>query len=153
MGNRYQNWSVDQWNPVILIDESRFCISFGDHCLRIWRKSHERCNVKYVKKKKGLFSQYGMVWGCVSATNVRKICFLKRSLNAAAIRMSKTISYKWRKSFGAMNSSSSMTLLLHTRWSLLKNGSRRGIYLFLIGLQIAQTQIQWKSYRESPRGD
>ena len=57
-------------NQVIFSDESRFFISFGDCDSRV-RKSVN-------------FPQFEMVLGYMSITTARKICFFKRSMNAAA---------------------------------------------------------------------
>ena len=75
-----QNCSVDQWNRLIFSNESIFCISFGDHEPRIWRMSYERYNAKCMKESVK-FPQSVIVWGCMSATWVGKIWFLKRSIN------------------------------------------------------------------------
>uniref|UniRef100_A0A9J7Y3N1 Transposase Tc1-like domain-containing protein n=1 Tax=Cyprinus carpio carpio TaxID=630221 RepID=A0A9J7Y3N1_CYPCA len=36
-----KNWTVAQWSKVLFSDESKFCISFGNQCPRVWRKSGE----------------------------------------------------------------------------------------------------------------
>ena len=47
-------------------------------------ESHTRNMIPNAWEKGVKFPQYVMVLGCMSATNVRMICFLKRSINAAA---------------------------------------------------------------------
>ncbi len=34
-----KNWTVAQWSKVLFSDESKFCISFGNQCPRVWRSS------------------------------------------------------------------------------------------------------------------
>ncbi len=36
-----KNWTVAQWSKVLLSDESKFCISFGNQGPRVWRKGGE----------------------------------------------------------------------------------------------------------------
>ncbi len=36
-----KNWTVAQWSKVLFSDESKFCISFGNQCARVWRKGGE----------------------------------------------------------------------------------------------------------------
>lgn len=59
------------------------------------------------------FSQSVMTWGCISVTSARKICFLKRLVNAAVnpdIHII-SVSHTLRTSLGTMNLSFNMTLL------------------------------------------
>ncbi len=39
-----KNWTVAQWSKVLFLDESKFCISFGNQGPRVWRKSGEAQN-------------------------------------------------------------------------------------------------------------
>ncbi len=36
-----KNWTVAQWSKVLFSDESKFCISFGNQCPRVWMKGEE----------------------------------------------------------------------------------------------------------------
>ncbi len=36
-----KNWTVAQWSKVLFLDESKFCISFGNQGPRVWRKGGE----------------------------------------------------------------------------------------------------------------
>ncbi len=40
-GKEKKNWTVAQWSEVLFSDESKFCISFGNQCPRVWRKGGE----------------------------------------------------------------------------------------------------------------
>ncbi len=33
-----KNWTVAQWSKALFLDESKFCISFGNQCPGVWRK-------------------------------------------------------------------------------------------------------------------
>ncbi len=33
-----KNWTFAQWSKVLFSDESKFCMSFGNQSLRVWRK-------------------------------------------------------------------------------------------------------------------
>lgn len=45
-----QTWTAYKWQRVTFSDESRFCISFGDQGLRVWRRTTERYNQECAKK-------------------------------------------------------------------------------------------------------
>ena len=36
------NWSDNGWDPVLFIDESRYCLDFADRRARVWRKRGEQ---------------------------------------------------------------------------------------------------------------
>ncbi len=44
-----KNWTVAQWSKVLFSDESKFCISFGNQCPRVWRKGGEAHSPSYLK--------------------------------------------------------------------------------------------------------
>ncbi|KAI4895463.1 hypothetical protein NFI96_023966 [Prochilodus magdalenae] len=75
-------WTAEDWQKVVFSDESRFCISFGDQGPRVWRHGGETYNHECVKRSVK-FPQSVMVWGCMSARGVGKLCFLKKTVNAA----------------------------------------------------------------------
>ncbi|KAI4886606.1 hypothetical protein NFI96_000804 [Prochilodus magdalenae] len=74
--------TAEDWQKVVFSDESRFCISFGDQGPRVWRRGGETYNHECVKRSVK-FPQSVMVWGCMSARGVGKLCFLKKTVNAA----------------------------------------------------------------------
>ncbi len=55
-----KNWTVAQWSKVLFSDESKFCISFGNQGLRVWRKgeAHSPSCLKSSVK----FPQSVMIW-------------------------------------------------------------------------------------------
>ncbi|KAK7877779.1 hypothetical protein WMY93_031539 [Mugilogobius chulae] len=79
---QHSEWTAEDWQKVVFSDESRFCISFGDQGLRVWRRGGETYNHECVKRSVK-FPQSVMVWGCMSARGVGKLCFLKKTVNAA----------------------------------------------------------------------
>ncbi len=74
-----KNWTVVQWSKVLFSDESKFCISFGNQCPRVWRKGGEAhsCMKSSVK-----FPQSVMIWGAMSSAGVGPLCFLKTNVTA-----------------------------------------------------------------------
>ncbi len=76
------NWTVAQWSKVLFSDESKFCISFGNQCPRVWRKSGESQNPCCLKSSVK-FPQSVMIWAAMSSAGVGPLCFLKSTVNAA----------------------------------------------------------------------
>ncbi len=76
------NWTVAQWSKVLLLYQSKFCISFGNQGPRVWRKSGEAQNPCWLKSSVK-FPQSVMVWAAMSSAGVDPLCFLKSTVNAA----------------------------------------------------------------------
>ncbi len=76
------NLTVAQWSKVLFSDESKFCISFGNQGLRVWRKSGEAQNPSCLKSSVK-FPQSVMIWAAMSSAGVGPLCFLKSTVNAA----------------------------------------------------------------------
>ncbi len=74
--------TVAQWSKVLFSDESKFCISFGNQCPRVWRKSGEAQNPCCLKSSVK-FLQSVMIWAAMSSAGVGPLCFLKSTVNAA----------------------------------------------------------------------
>ncbi len=72
------NCTVAQWSK----DESKFCISFGNQGLRVWRKSGE-AQIPCCLKSSVNFPQSVMIWAAMSSAGVGPLCFLKSTVNAA----------------------------------------------------------------------
>ncbi len=77
-----KNWTAAQWSKVLFSDESKFCISFGNQGLRVWRKSGEAQNPCCLKSSVK-FPQSVIIWAAVSSAGVGPLCFLKSTVNAA----------------------------------------------------------------------
>ncbi len=76
-----KNWTVAQWSKVIFTDKSKFCISFGNQCPRVWRKSGEAHSPSCLKSSVK-FPQSVMSWGAMSSAGVGLFCFLKTNVTA-----------------------------------------------------------------------
>ncbi len=76
------NWTVwSQWSKnEIFSDKSKFCISFGNQCPRVWRKGGEAHSPSCLKSSIK-FPQSVMIWGTMSSAGVGSLCFLKMSLH------------------------------------------------------------------------
>ncbi len=76
-----KNWTVAQWSKVLFLDESKFCISFGNQGPRVWMKGGEAhcpsCLMSSVK-----FPQSVMIWGVMSSAGVGPLRFLKTNVTA-----------------------------------------------------------------------
>ncbi len=77
-----KTWTVAQWSKVLFLDESKFCISFGNQGPRVWRKSGEAQNPCCLKSSVK-FPQSVMIWAAMSSAGVGPLCFLKSTVNAA----------------------------------------------------------------------
>ncbi len=69
-----KNWTVAQWSKVLFSDESKFCISFGNHGPRVWRKGGEAHSPSCLKSSVK-FPQSVMIWGAMSSAGVGPLCF------------------------------------------------------------------------------
>ncbi len=79
------NWTVAQWSKVLFLDESKFCISFGNQGPRVWRKSGEVQNPCCLKSSVK-YPQSVMILAAMLSAGVGPLCFLKSTVNAASIR-------------------------------------------------------------------
>ncbi len=76
-----KNWIVAQWSKVLFSDESKFCISFGNQGLRVWRKGGEAHSPSYLKSSVK-FSQSVMIGVTMSSAGVGPFCFLKTNVTS-----------------------------------------------------------------------
>ncbi len=74
-----KNWTVAQWSKVLFSEESKFCISFGNQGLRVWRKSGEAHSLSFLKSSVK-FPQSVMIWAAMSSAGVGPLCFLKTNV-------------------------------------------------------------------------
>jgi len=76
-----KNWTVAQWPKVLFLDESKFCILFGNQGPRVCRKGDvvhsPSCLQSSVK-----FPQSVVIWGAMSSAVVGPLCFLKTNVTA-----------------------------------------------------------------------
>ncbi len=76
-----KNWTVAQCPKVLFSDESKFCISFGNQCPRVWKKGGEAHSPSCLKSSVK-FPQPVMIWGAMSSAGVGPLCFLKTNITA-----------------------------------------------------------------------
>ncbi len=76
-----KNWIVAQWSKVLFSDESKFCISFGNQGLRVWRKGGEAHSTSWLRSSVK-FPQSVMIGGAMSSAGVGPLCFLKTNVTA-----------------------------------------------------------------------
>ncbi len=76
-----KNWTVAQWSKVLFLDESKFCISFGNQGPRVWRKGGEAHSPSCLKSSVK-FPQSVMIWGAMSSAGAGPLCFLKTNVTA-----------------------------------------------------------------------
>ncbi len=78
-----KNWTVAQWSKVLVSDESKFYISFGNQGPRVWRKGGEAHSPSCLKSSVK-FSQSEMIWGAMSSAGVGPLCWSIVSLHPFA---------------------------------------------------------------------
>ncbi len=69
-----KNWTVAHWSKVLFSDESKFCISFGNQGLRVWRKGGE-AHFPSCLKTSVKFPQSVMIWVAMTSAGVGPLCF------------------------------------------------------------------------------
>ncbi len=80
-----KNWTVAQWSKVLFLDESTFCISFGNQGPRVWRKGGEAHRPSCLKSSVK-FPQSVMIWGAMTSAGVGPLCFLKTNVTAPVFK-------------------------------------------------------------------
>ncbi len=63
-------------SKFLFSDESKFCISFGNQCPRVWRKGGEAHSSSCLKSSVK-FPQSVMIWGAMSSAGVGPLCFFE----------------------------------------------------------------------------
>ncbi len=76
-----KNCTVAQWSKALFLDESKFCISFGNQGPRVWRKGGEAHSPSCLKSSVK-FPQSVMIWSAMSSAGVGLLCFLKTNVTA-----------------------------------------------------------------------
>lgn len=75
-------WTRMRWSTVLFTDESRFCVSFADGRLRIWRRKGERTAANCVLQ----FNRWGgasvMVWGGISLNHRTDLVVIDGNMTA-----------------------------------------------------------------------
>ncbi len=74
--------TVAQWSKVLVSDESKFSVSFGNQGPRVWGKSEE-AESKLLKNPVWSFHNQWWIWGAMSSAGVGPLCFIKSRVKAA----------------------------------------------------------------------
>lgn len=77
-----QNWTQRQWYAIVFSDESKFELEIGDTRTKVIRKKNEAFHRDCLKRTVK-FPASVMIWGCMSAKGVGKMCFIENTVNAA----------------------------------------------------------------------
>ena len=78
-------WDQDDWENVLFSDESMFCVSHGNQCMRVWRLKQEAYNKKCLKNLVK-FATSVMVWGCMTAEGLGRMCIVFTAVNLKSIK-------------------------------------------------------------------
>ncbi|KAI2649442.1 Transposable element Tcb2 transposase [Labeo rohita] len=65
-----KKWTIAQWSKVLISEESKFCISFGNQGPRVWRKGGEAHSPSCLKTSVN-FPQSVMIWGAMSKSKTK----------------------------------------------------------------------------------
>lgn len=63
---QHANWTIQNWQPVLFTDESRFCLDVTDRRARVWRLPGERFHAANVSEHDIYGGGSLMVWGGIS---------------------------------------------------------------------------------------
>lgn len=74
-------WGSQDWNNVLYSDESMFCVSHGHQGIRVWRCKEEAFKRECLKRSVKLNTSV-MIWGCMSAEGLGKLCILTGRVNS-----------------------------------------------------------------------
>ncbi|RXW12442.1 hypothetical protein EST38_g13411 [Candolleomyces aberdarensis] len=80
------NWTVENWCAVTFSDESIFRVFGSDGIEWCWRKSGERLDPRFTKKKVKHGGGKVTVWGMITAQGVGRLVRIDGSLNASLYR-------------------------------------------------------------------
>ncbi len=66
-------WTVEDWQQVVFLDESKFNLVGSDGRRYVWRKPGQELDKRFVKKNVKHGSGSIMVWGCVTSKGVGRL--------------------------------------------------------------------------------
>ncbi len=89
-----KNCTVAQWSKVLFSYESKFCISFVNQGLRVWRKGGEAHSPSCLKSSVK-FPQSVMIWDAMSSAGVDPLCFFENQRHCT----------RFPRHFGALHAS------------------------------------------------
>jgi hypothetical protein len=70
----HTHWTVEDWSAVAFSDESKFNLFGSDGRDWCWRRPGEEFDACYTKKKVKHGGGCIMVWGCITATGLGRLC-------------------------------------------------------------------------------
>ncbi|KAI5624440.1 hypothetical protein C0J50_15962, partial [Silurus asotus] len=76
-----KNWTVAQWSKVSFLDESKFCILYGNQGPRVWRKGTEKSMIDPPPTMKHGGGSI-MLWGCFASACTGKLQRVQGSMNS-----------------------------------------------------------------------
>src|SRR5690349_14381422 len=71
---RYQNWTVEDWERVVWSDETKINRLGSDGIKWAWKKPGERLTKRLVKETVKFGGGSLMLWGCMTASGVGYAC-------------------------------------------------------------------------------
>ena len=78
----HQHWTTNDWKAVVFSDESKFNLFGSDGRRWCWRKPGEQFNDHYVRKEVKHGRGNVMVWGCVTAERLGRLCRIQGNMDA-----------------------------------------------------------------------
>ncbi|GFX33052.1 transposable element Tcb1 transposase [Trichonephila clavipes] len=74
-------WTIKDWEKVIFIDESQFCISVNQSSAYVRRRTHEEFSPQCLKPTVKYLTKV-MVWGCMSSHGVGRLHIVSGTVKA-----------------------------------------------------------------------
>lgn len=81
-GQKYQNWTVNDWRRVLWSDETKICLNGSDGRRWTWKRQGEQLKPKHVKQTIK-HDRYLMVWGCFGWNGVGQIKVIDGTLTSS----------------------------------------------------------------------
>jgi len=79
----HRSWSMNDWEEVIFSDESKFNLFGSDGLQYCWRKGGQALDPFYTEKQVKHGGGKVMVWGCITASGVGRLCQVDGQMNSA----------------------------------------------------------------------
>ena len=78
----HADWMVEHWSAVIFSDKSKFNLIGSDGCDWCWRRPGEEFDAWFTKKKVKHGGGHIMVWGCITASGLGRLCRINGNMEA-----------------------------------------------------------------------
>ncbi|GFW80549.1 transposable element Tcb2 transposase [Trichonephila clavipes] len=76
------NWTTEEWNQVVLSDESRFNLSSDDNHVRVWRPRGERLNPAFALQQHTALTVCVMVWSAIAYNTRSPLVLIRGTMTA-----------------------------------------------------------------------